>query len=107
MPPRPPGYAFAEFEESCDADDAIFGRDGYDFDGCRLRVELAHGGRGSSYDRRSSYSSGSSRGEASRRSDYRGMRGVVDYTNYDDMKYAMRKLDDSLFRNQFSRAYIR
>ncbi|KAI3736577.1 hypothetical protein L2E82_26446 [Cichorium intybus] len=36
-----------------------------------------------------------------------GMRGIVDYTNYDDMKYAVRKLDDSLFRNQFSKAYIR
>ncbi|KAI3448563.1 hypothetical protein Pfo_005228 [Paulownia fortunei] len=35
------------------------------------------------------------------------MRGTVDYTNYDDMKYAIRKLDDSLFRNQFSLAYIR
>lgn len=72
------------------------------------------------------------------------MRGVVDYNNYDDMKYAVglitslfacsflflfefwqifnqflpfivviwfsvqiRKLDDSLFRNQFSKAYIR
>ncbi|CDP08600.1 unnamed protein product [Coffea canephora] len=35
------------------------------------------------------------------------MRGIVHYTNYDDMKYAIRKLDDSLFRNQYSRAYIR
>ncbi|KAE8728473.1 Serine/arginine-rich splicing factor SR30 [Hibiscus syriacus] len=35
------------------------------------------------------------------------MTGIVDYTNYDDMKYAIRKLDDSLFRNAFSRAYIR
>uniref|UniRef100_A0A453FBN2 Uncharacterized protein n=1 Tax=Aegilops tauschii subsp. strangulata TaxID=200361 RepID=A0A453FBN2_AEGTS len=33
--------------------------------------------------------------------------GVVDYTNYDDMKYAIRKLDDTEFRNAFSRAYIR
>ncbi|KAI3445367.1 hypothetical protein Pfo_002032 [Paulownia fortunei] len=143
IPPRPPGYAFVEFEDSRDADDAIRGRDGYNFDGCRLRVELAHGGRGSSsYDRHSSYSSGSSRGGVSRRSDYRvlvtglpssaswqdlkdhmrragdvcfsqvyrdrdGMRGIVDYTNYDDMKYAIRKLDDSLFRNQYSRAYVR
>lgn len=143
VPPRPPGYAFVEFEDSRDADDAIRGRDGYDFDGCRLRVELAHGGRGSSsHDRHSSYSSGSSRSGVSRRSDYRvlvtglpssaswqdlkdhmrragdvcfsqvyrdrdGMRGVVDYTNYDDMKYAIKKLDDSLFRNQFSKAYIR
>ncbi|KAI3739793.1 hypothetical protein L2E82_30204 [Cichorium intybus] len=38
--------------------------------------------------------------------DHDGMRGIVDYTNYDDMKYAVRKLDDSLFRNQFSKAYI-
>ncbi|KAJ8572851.1 hypothetical protein K7X08_009362 [Anisodus acutangulus] len=142
VPPRPPGYAFVEFEDPRDADDAIRGRDGYDFDRHCLRVELAHGGRGSSsYDRQSSYSSGS-RGGLPRRSDYRalvsglpssaswqdlkdhmrragdvcfsqvfrdrdGMRGIVDYTNYDDMKYAIKKLDDSLFRNQFSRAYIR
>ncbi|KAL3538180.1 hypothetical protein ACH5RR_001546 [Cinchona calisaya] len=143
IPPRPPGYAFVEFEDPRDADDAIRGRDGYNFDGNRLRVELAHGGRGSSsHDRYSSYSSGGSRGGVSRRSDYRvlvtglppsaswqdlkdhmrragdvcfsevfrdrdGMRGIVDYTNYDDMKYAIRKLDDSLFRNQYSRAYVR
>ncbi|GMP40160.1 hypothetical protein CsSME_00010716 [Camellia sinensis var. sinensis] len=143
IPPRPPGYAFVEFEDYRDAEDAIRGRDGYNFDGNRLRVELAHGGRGSSsVDRYSSYSGGSSRGGVSRRSDYRvlvtglpssaswqdlkdhmrragdvcfsqvfrdrdGMRGIVDYTNSDDMKYAIRKLDDSLFRNQFSRAYIR
>ncbi|GKA75670.1 prolyl-tRNA synthetase associated domain-containing protein 1 [Tanacetum coccineum] len=37
------------------------------------------------------------------------MRGIViaDYTNCNDMKYAIRKLDDSFFRNQFSKAYIR
>lgn len=64
IPPRPPGYAFVEvslkshrmhwnliqylffiryhllsqFEEVRDAEDAIRGRDGYDFDGHRLRV---------------------------------------------------------------------
>ncbi|TYI46838.1 hypothetical protein E1A91_D13G132400v1 [Gossypium mustelinum] len=143
IPPRPPGYAFVEFEDPRDAEDAIRGRDGYNFDGNRLRVELAHGGRrpSSSVDRYSSYSGSSSRGP-SRRSDYRvlvtglpssaswqdlkdhmrkagdvcfsqvfrdrgGMTGIVDYTNYDDMKYAIRKLDDSEFRNAFSRAYIR
>ncbi|TYG87348.1 hypothetical protein ES288_A13G207100v1 [Gossypium darwinii] len=143
IPPRPPGYAFIEFEDPRDAEDAIRGRDGYDFDGYYLRVELAHGGRrpSSSVDRHSSYSGSSSRGP-SRRTDYRvlvtglpssaswqdlkdhmrkagdvcfsqvfrdrgGMTGIVDYTNYDDMKYAIRKLDDSEFRNAFSRAYIR
>ncbi|KAF0927683.1 hypothetical protein E2562_035601 [Oryza meyeriana var. granulata] len=141
IPPRPPGYAFVEFENPHDAQDAIYGRDGYDFDGHRLRVELAHGGRGPSFDRSSSYSSAGRRG-ASRRTDYRVMVtglpssaswqdlkdhmrragdvcfsdvyreagatiGIVDYTNYEDMKQAIRKLDDSEFRNAFSRAYIR
>ncbi|KAK9219185.1 hypothetical protein WN943_007825 [Citrus x changshan-huyou] len=184
IPPRPPGYAFLEFEDYRDAEDAIRGRDGYNFDGYRLRVELAHGGRrhSSSMDRYSSYSSGGSRG-VSRRSDYRvlvtglpssaswqdlkdhmrragdvcfsqvfrdrggkwnwlnyiggcfgfgeeksigerfekqegssvveclavyiGMTGIVDYTSYDDMKYAIRKLDRSEFRNAFSRSYVR
>ncbi|XP_027117530.1 serine/arginine-rich splicing factor SR30-like isoform X1 [Coffea arabica] len=145
VPPRPPGYAFVEFEEARDAEDAIRGRDGYDFDGHRLRVELAHGGRGhsSSTDRYSNHSSGRGpRGGVSRRSDYRvlvtglppsaswqdlkdhmrragdvcfsqvfregsGTTGIVDYTNYDDMKYSIRKLDESEFRNSFSRATIR
>ncbi|CAJ1976112.1 unnamed protein product [Sphenostylis stenocarpa] len=144
IPPRPPGYAFVEFEDALDAEDAIKYRDGYNFDGFRLRVELAHGGRGysSSVDRYSNYSGSSGSRGVSRRSDYRvlvtglppsaswqdlkdhmrragdvcfsqvfrehgGMTGIVDYTNYDDMKYAIRKLDDSEFHNAFSRAYIR
>ncbi|MFS7996755.1 putative RNA recognition motif domain, nucleotide-binding alpha-beta plait domain superfamily [Helianthus anomalus] len=145
VPPRPPGYAFVEFEEARDADDAIRGRDGYDFDGHKLRVELAHGSQGSSSykDRYSSHSSGRGGrgGGVSRRSDYRvlvtglpssaswqvlkdhmrragdvcfsqvfregsGTTGIVDYTNYDDMKYVIRKLDDPEFRNAFSRGYI-
>ncbi|KAG1360621.1 putative Serine/arginine-rich splicing factor SR34A [Cocos nucifera] len=144
-PPRPPGYCFVEFESSRDADDAIRGRDGYNFDGHRLRVELAHGGRGqsSSIGRSNGYGSGrGSKYGASRHSEYRvvvrglpssaswqdlkdhmrkagdvcfaqvfrdgdGTMGLVDYTNYEDMKYAIRKLDDSEFRNPFSRSYIR
>ncbi|XP_057439270.1 serine/arginine-rich splicing factor SR34B isoform X1 [Lotus japonicus] len=144
VPPRPPGYAFVEFEDTQDAEDAIRGRDGYDFDGHRLRVELAHGGRGnsSSRDRYSSHSSGRGGRGVSRRSEYRvlvsglpssaswqdlkdhmrkagdvcfsqvfhdgrGTTGIVDYTNHDDMKYAVKKLDDSEFRNAFSRGYVR
>uniref|UniRef100_M1B661 Arginine/serine-rich splicing factor n=1 Tax=Solanum tuberosum TaxID=4113 RepID=M1B661_SOLTU len=136
IPPRPPGYAFVEFEEARDAEDAIRGRDGYDFDGHRLRVELAHGGRGnsSSNDR---YNSGNNSGhnggvlvtglphsaswqdlkDHMRRAgdvcfsqvfrEGSGTTGIVDYTNYDDMKYAIKKLDESEFRNAFSRSTIR
>ncbi|KAL0642456.1 hypothetical protein Bca4012_040746 [Brassica carinata] len=153
IPPRPPGYAFVEFEDPRDADDAIHGRDGYDFDGHCLRVELAHGGRRSSNDARGSYGGGSRGGGGgrdggdrgrgpSRRSEYRvvvsglpssaswqdlkdhmrkggevcfsqvfrdgrGTTGIVDYTSYEDMKYAIKKLDDTEFRNAFSRGYVR
>ncbi|KAK9724904.1 hypothetical protein RND81_05G107200 [Saponaria officinalis] len=141
LPPRPPCFCFVEFESSRDADDAVRGRDGYNFDGCRLRVELAHGGRGSS-------SAGERRRESagrygpSRRTEFRvivrglpssaswqdlkdhmrkagdvcfaevshdseGTFGLVDYTNHEDMKYAIRKLDDTEFKNLKSKAYIR
>ncbi|KAL0730514.1 hypothetical protein Bca4012_026607 [Brassica carinata] len=147
IPPRPPGYAFVEFEDPRDAEDAIHGRDGYDFDGHCLRVELAHGGRRSSNDARGGASrggrDGGDRGRGpSRRSEYRvlvsglpssaswqdlkdhmrkggevcfsqvyrdgrGTTGIVDYTSYEDMKYAIKKLDDTEFRNAFSRGYVR
>ncbi|KAG2695644.1 hypothetical protein I3760_07G021800 [Carya illinoinensis] len=144
LPPRPPGYAFIEYEDPHDAEDAIYYRDGYDFDGYRLRVELAHSGRSysSSVDRYGSYGGSSSSRGLPRHSDYRvlvtglpssaswqdlkdhmrqagdvlfsqvyrdrgGMKGIVDYAHYDDMKYAIKELDDSKFRNAFSRSYIR
>eukprot|EP00192_Tetraselmis_astigmatica_P014423 CAMPEP_0117653484 /NCGR_PEP_ID=MMETSP0804-20121206/3218_1 /TAXON_ID=1074897 /ORGANISM="Tetraselmis astigmatica, Strain CCMP880" /LENGTH=171 /DNA_ID=CAMNT_0005459667 /DNA_START=370 /DNA_END=882 /DNA_ORIENTATION=- len=46
LPPRPPGFAFIEFDDPRDAIAAVQGRDGYDFYGSRLRVELAKGGGG-------------------------------------------------------------
>ncbi|KAL8130504.1 hypothetical protein V2J09_019659 [Rumex salicifolius] len=155
LPPRPPCYSFVEFESSRDADDAIRGRDGYNFDGCRLRVELAHGGRGSSGSDRRGYGGGGGERErgggggggggrfgASRHSEFRvivrglptsaswqdlkdhmrkagdvcfaevsrdseGTYGLVDYTNSEDMKYAMRKLDDTEFRNPWAKTTIR
>lgn len=144
LPPRPPGYCFVEFEDPRDAQDAIRGRDGYNFDGCLLRVELAHGGRGRSPVgiRGGGGGGGGGRYGASRRTEYRvivrglppsaswqdlkdhmrkagdvcfaqvfrdgdGMMGVVNYTSYEDMQYAIRKLDDTEFRNPFSRSYMR
>ena len=59
---RGPPFAFVEFEDtrwsssSClksqksivrDAEDAVYARDGYDYDGYRLRVEFPKGGGGS------------------------------------------------------------
>ncbi|KAH7692503.1 splicing factor arginine/serine-rich 1/9 protein [Dioscorea alata] len=144
-PPRPPGYCFVEFESSRDAESAIRGRDGYIFDGHRLRVELAHGGRrpSSAAGRANAHGSGgSSKFGISHRSEFRvivhglpssaswqdlkdhmrkagdvcfaqvfrerdGTIGLVDYTNYDDMKYAIRKLDDTEFKNPWARSFIR
>ncbi|KAL9332263.1 hypothetical protein ACSQ67_001873 [Phaseolus vulgaris] len=132
VPPRPPGYAFVEFEDAQDAEDAIRGRDGYDFDGHRLRVEPAHGGRGhsSSRDRHSSHSNGRAGRGVSRRSEYRVLvTGLPSSASWQDLKDHMRKagdvcfsqvfhdgrgttgiikkLDDSEFRNAFSKGYVR
>ena len=44
-PRAPPAYAFVEFDDERDAEDAVRGRDGYDFDGGRIRVEISRGRR--------------------------------------------------------------
>ncbi|RVW89057.1 Serine/arginine-rich splicing factor SR34A [Vitis vinifera] len=101
IPPRPPCYCFVEFENSRDAEDAIRGRDGYNFDGCRLRVELAHGGRGqsSSSDRRGGHGSGGGgRFGVSRHSEYRVIvRGLPSSASWQDLKDHMRKAGDVCF----------
>ena len=183
-------FAFLEFEDERDAEDAVRDRDGYKFDGTRLRVELARGGRraeaggrppaaggGHGPPQRSEFrvivenlppntswqdlkdhmrkagevgfSEVTRDGEwllpihlaadlvctsAGARSSVRGWwlpacrrerrvlnivlrflllagsgLGVVEYANADDMKYALRKLDDSEFVSTFTRgrAFIR
>ncbi|UYV78192.1 SRSF1 [Cordylochernes scorpioides] len=130
---RGPPFAFVEFEDPRDAEDAVHARDGYDYDGYRLRVEFPRGpapGRGLMPGGRG----GRGRGPPARRSQFRVLvtglpatgswqdlkdhmreagdvcyadvykdgTGVVEFLRYEDMKYAVKKLDDSRFRSHES-----
>lgn len=141
---RGPPFAFVEFEDPRDADDAVYARDGYDYDGYKLRVEFPRGGggsfRGRSGGRDGGRSGGGGRGPPARRSQYRvqvsglppsgswqdlkdHMReagdvcfadvfkdgtGVCEYVRYEDMKYALKKLDDTRFKShEGETSYVR
>lgn len=123
---RGPPFAFIEFDDSLDAEDSIKGRDGYNFDGYRLRVEIQKGPRNAAPRPFSSRG-----GPPIRRSDYRCLvsglpttgswqdikdhmrvagnvcyadvykdgTGVCEFIRYDDMKYAVKHLDDTKFRS--------
>lgn len=139
-------FAFVEFSDPRDAEDAVRGRDGYEVDGQRIRVEFPRGGRGGrsggggfggggggggGYGGGGGGGGGGGRGPPPRRSDYRVMvsglpptgswqdlkdhmrdagdvqftdvfkdgTGIVEFSRYDDMKYALKHLDDSKFRS--------
>ncbi|XP_071179965.1 serine/arginine-rich splicing factor 1-like [Mytilus edulis] len=164
---RGPPFAFVEFEDPRDADDAVVQRDGYNYDGYTLRVEFPRGGGsgggpdgggggggggyrggGGGGGGRGYGGGGGGRGRGgfggggggggggrggppSRRSEYRVLvsglppsgswqdlkdhmreagdvcyadvykdgTGVVEFLRKEDMKYAVRKLDDSKFRS--------
>lgn len=130
-------FLFSRYSDR-DADDAVKARDGYDYDGYRLRVEFPRGGGPGSYrgsrqgnSDRSSRGDRGNRGPPARRSQFRvtvsglpssgswqdlkdHMReagdvcfadvykdgtGVVEFLRHEDMKYAIKKLDDSRFRS--------
>lgn len=126
---RGPPFAFVEFHDYRDAEEAVKSRDGKDWDGYRLRVEFPRGrertsrfknGSGSSRSnapqRRSKFrvkvsglpSSGSWQdlkdhmrevGEVCFADVYKGGEGVVEFVNYDDMRYAIRKLNNTKFKS--------
>ncbi|XP_067614135.1 serine/arginine-rich splicing factor 1-like [Eurosta solidaginis] len=158
---RGPPFAFVEFDDGRDAEDAVKARDGYDYDGYRLRVEFPRGGGPGSFrgggggrgnDRGGRYGGGGrdgggsggdrggGRGAPTKRSQYRVLitglpssgswqdlkdhmreagdvcfadaykdgTGVVEFIRAEDMKYAIKKLDDSRFRSHEGEvSYIR
>ncbi|CAH1981237.1 unnamed protein product [Acanthoscelides obtectus] len=63
---RGPPFAFVEFEDPRDADDAVHARDGYDYDGYRLRVEFPRGGGGHGFRGGRGGGGGGERGRGSR-----------------------------------------
>jgi arginine/serine-rich splicing factor 1/9 len=136
-PARPPAFAFISFEDARDAEDAVRARDGYNYDGYRLRCEFAKGGGGGGGFRDDIRER--PRGGGGRRTDYgvtvsnlpKGcswqdlkdfMRkagdvvftdvdkygdGVVEFSNKDDMDYAVGKMDDTEFRGHNDSTFIR
>ncbi|XP_061916354.1 serine/arginine-rich splicing factor 1A [Entelurus aequoreus] len=102
-----PPFAFIEFEDPRDAGDAVYGRDGYDYDGYRLRVEFPRSGRGSG---RGSFSGGGGAGGAprgrygppSRRSEYRVVvSGLPQSGSWQDLKDHMREAGDVCYADVY------
>lgn len=140
---RGPPFAFVEFMDPRDAEDAIKARDGYNYDGYTLRVEYPRnsgnnsrggyrgrpdgrgGGRGGPPSRRTQYrvlvsglpTSGSwqdlkdhmrEAGDVCYADVFKDGTGVVEFMRKEDMKYAVKKLDDTKFRShEGDVAYIR
>lgn len=127
---RGPPFAFVEFQDYRDAEDAVRNRDGKEFEGFRLRVEFPRGrerpsrfkngsgsgARSNAPQRRSKFrvkvtglpSSGSWQdlkdhmrevGEVCFADVYKGGEGVVEFVNYDDMRYAIKKLNNTKFKS--------
>lgn len=104
-----PPFAFLEFDHPRDADDAVRGRDGYSWDGCTLRVEIARGGRGRG-GFRGSRGFGGGRGFGrfgggggpSRRSNYRcKISGLPPSGSWQDLKDHMREAGDVCYADVF------
>mmetsp|Transcript_6290 Transcript_6290/g.14465 ORF Transcript_6290/g.14465 Transcript_6290/m.14465 type:complete len:288 (+) Transcript_6290:72-935(+) len=134
-PARPPAFAFISYSDPRDAADAVHYRDGYDFDGGRIRVEVMRGGggfgggfggpptdvtRGSGTSQYRVIVDGLPKSaswqdlkdhfkkhcEVTRTDVDRQGRGCVEFRNERDMEDGL-KLDKSLFMNPFSECKIR
>lgn len=118
QPHKPPAFAFVDFEDPRDAEDAIRGRNRYDFEGQSLRVEAASGRRrgddsdrrggnqydrrDNNYDRRGSYDGGrdQNRRGPPRRSEFRVYLSNLPYSaSWQDVKDHMRTAGDVLYAN--------
>ncbi|KAG8234763.1 hypothetical protein J437_LFUL006595 [Ladona fulva] len=94
---RGPPFAFVEFEDPRDAEDAVHARDGYDYDGYRLRVEFPRGGGPGGFRGR-----GRGRGPPARRSQYRVLvTGLPPSGSWQDLKDHMREAGDVCFADVF------
>nr|XP_002124933.3 serine/arginine-rich splicing factor 1A [Ciona intestinalis] len=131
-------FAFIDYEDYRDADDAVRARNGYNFDGYKLKVERPRSssgfqGRPSNYIRgrpgppskRTEYrviveglpGSGSwqdlkdhmrEAGDVCYADVYRDGSGVVEFVNKEDMKFALKHMDDTKFRShEGETSYIR
>uniref|UniRef100_K3W7Q0 SAP domain-containing protein n=1 Tax=Globisporangium ultimum (strain ATCC 200006 / CBS 805.95 / DAOM BR144) TaxID=431595 RepID=K3W7Q0_GLOUD len=101
VPSRPPAFAFVDFETPRDAEDAIEGRNGYEYDGQRLRVEPAN--------------SGGSKGGREKSRYPRNVRGTGEWCvdvsrlpsqmSWQDLKDFMRKAGDVVFTSVDGRGH--
>mmetsp|Transcript_18113 Transcript_18113/g.47286 ORF Transcript_18113/g.47286 Transcript_18113/m.47286 type:complete len:203 (+) Transcript_18113:60-668(+) len=126
-PSRPPAYGFVEFDDPRDAEEAVRRRDNYDFGGYRIRVEVARGASGAGardgfnrppkatpfrclvkgLPRGASWQDLKDHMRRAAKPLYTDVRtdrdgksvGIVEFESFEDMKAAIRKLDDSEFNN--------
>uniref|UniRef100_A0A672T4I5 Splicing factor, arginine/serine-rich 1 n=1 Tax=Sinocyclocheilus grahami TaxID=75366 RepID=A0A672T4I5_SINGR len=102
-----PPFAFVEFEDPRDAEDAVHGRDGYDYDGYRLRVEFPRSGRGGGRGGGGGGGGGVGAprgryGPPSRRSEYRVIvSGLPPSGSWQDLKDHMREAGDVCYADVF------